>query len=135
MLLTLTRRIMSLSFTAGDLAVDRRLCANTLELPWRNNEPRTSCIPAGTYRVRLSFSPRFLRTLPELLGVPGRSGIRMHPGNTVSDTSGCILVGVRALSPDKLFASKTTFALLIERLVAAEKTGEEIVMEILDKAV
>lgn len=50
-------------------------------------------IPAGEYRVELTFSPHFHRLLP-LLSVPGRSSIRIHPGNWPRDSAGCILVGL-----------------------------------------
>jgi hypothetical protein len=52
-----------------------------------------SAIPAGTYPLVLSLSNRFKRILPEVLNVPGFTAIRIHPGNTISDTEGCLLVG------------------------------------------
>ena len=39
-------------------------------------------------------SPHFKRDLPELLDVPGRDQILIHAGNYVSDSKGCILVGL-----------------------------------------
>ena len=51
-------------------------------------------IPIGEYGICVTLSPRFNRRLPLLLDVPGHSGIRIHAGNTVHDTLGCILVGV-----------------------------------------
>ena len=50
-------------------------------------------IPEGTYPIKLSKSPKFKRVLPEILDVPFNSGIRIHPGNYPSDTSGCLLLG------------------------------------------
>jgi len=50
-------------------------------------------IPAGTYPLRLSYSARFKALLPEVLTVPGFTGIRLHAGNTHEDTAGCPLVG------------------------------------------
>lgn len=52
-----------------------------------------TAIPAGRYEIRLTFSERFQRTLPILCEVPGRKGIRIHPGNKPVDTLGCLLPG------------------------------------------
>ncbi len=64
----------------------------TLENPWRNNEPFISCIPVGTYAFNRHLSPKFGETFI-VEGVPGRSQILVHRGNTHTDTSGCILTG------------------------------------------
>lgn len=70
------------------------------ELPWRNNEPGRSCIPAGTYKCRWQESPRF-GWCYEITGVPGRSRVLIHAGNYSgdkakgkrSDVEGCVLLG------------------------------------------
>ncbi len=52
-----------------------------------------TAIPAGRYRIAWSYSPRFKKFTPELIGVPGFTGIRIHAGNTGSHTEGCLLPG------------------------------------------
>lgn len=66
---------------------------HTIELPWKDNERRVSCIPEGKYRVEKHFSPRFKKCF-WVKNVEGRSEILIHAGNTKNDTLGCILPGV-----------------------------------------
>lgn len=81
---------------------DREIAFCTGELPWRGNAVGKSCIPAGEYQAKLTRSQRFNKDLYEVMGVKGRSGIRIHVGNYCgdvtkgkrSDVEGCILVGM-----------------------------------------
>lgn len=52
-----------------------------------------TAIPTGTYTIEITYSPKYKRMMPLLLGVKGYSGIRIHSGNTSKDTEGCLLVG------------------------------------------
>lgn len=69
-----------------------RFC--TAEEEWRDNRPHISCIPTGSYRCRRGVFPRMGETF-EVTGVPGRTAILFHAGNTEADTEGCILLGQR----------------------------------------
>ncbi|MDL2322341.1 DUF5675 family protein [Desulfosarcina sp. OttesenSCG-928-B08] len=74
---------------------------HTLELPWRNNQSKYSCIPPGEYLCSLCESPRFGKVY-EVSNVPGRTHILIHSGNFAGDTTkelkssveGCILLGL-----------------------------------------
>lgn len=52
-------------------------------------------IPEGSYWMQLTYSPKFKKDLPLIWGdkVHKNRGIRIHSGNTVKDTDGCILIG------------------------------------------
>ena len=65
----------------------------TLEKPWRDNHRNISCIPAISYNVRTTESHRFQKPLFEVVNVPRRSGIRIHPANWQADLEGCIAPG------------------------------------------
>lgn len=79
--------------TLGVLCLDGRPMFTTLEDKWRNNERMVSCIPAGEYKVKRHKSPKFGECF-EVQGVPNRSDILIHAGNTDVDTHGCILLGM-----------------------------------------
>ena len=59
-------------------------------------ENAAKAIPFGMYAVQNSKSPKFKRELPLLHNaqVPASRGIRIHVGNTVASSSGCVLVGM-----------------------------------------
>lgn len=74
----------------------------TLELPWRDNAPKRSCIPAGVYACCIVQSPRFGRVY-EITNVLGRSHVLAHPANLAGDADkgyttqleGCIAPAMR----------------------------------------
>jgi hypothetical protein len=89
-------------YTAGRLYIGEEPWLYTLEDEVREVEGQPvgqwkkkaiTAIPRGRYRVILSKSPRFGRVLPEVLNVPGFTGIRMHRLNTASQSEGCIGIG------------------------------------------
>ncbi|WP_391595141.1 DUF5675 family protein [Winogradskyella sp.] len=64
-----------------------------IERGWRNNQSRVSCIPPGTYPVKLEYSPRFRKKLWEIYDVPGRSECKFHAANYARQLNGCIALG------------------------------------------
>lgn len=126
MILTLTREYRQPTRTFGRIWLDGEPICVTLEDAYRKLEaggikiPGETAIPCGRYRVVLSVSNRFKRLLPEVLGVPQFSGIRIHAGNTEADTEGCILVGERINdNHTRLLNSRPYVALLINLIQGA----------------
>lgn len=72
------------------VGVTRHLFIRSIELPWRDNASRVSCIPKGEYRMRWSWSPAFKRMLWEVMHVQDRYGIRIHAANYTRQLRGCI---------------------------------------------
>ena len=91
-------------------------------------------IPCGFYRLRITHSPRFKELLPILDGVLGRSGIRIHAGNTIEHTEGCILVGSADLPNKRLLSSRKALNQLREYLLNYQKEypKDEIYIEVCD---
>ena len=54
-------------------------------------------IPAGTYPLQMTWSPRFGKLMPEICDVPEREGIRIHMGTKPEHSTGCVLVSAFGL--------------------------------------
>jgi len=120
--LALIRRWLTESSTIGELYVDGVRECFVLEDRYRPApEPKVygaTAIPCGRYEVRISHSPRFNRDLPLLVGIPGFMGVRIHPGNTVADTEGCLLPG-RVRHGESVQESRRAFVELFAKLQGA----------------
>lgn len=93
-----------------------------------------TAIPAGTYQVANTFSPRFGKYLPLLLNVPGYAGVRIHPGNTAADTEGCLLPGQTILpGATGVGNSRKAFEALFAKIKLAERK-ERITLTITNPA-
>lgn len=89
-----------------------------------------TAIPSGTYNVIITYSPKYKKPMPLLLGVPAYEGVRIHSGNTHKDTEGCILVGENK-EVGKVLNSRYTFNKLFTKLQTAFDRGETITLEII----
>lgn len=107
--LTLIRLHINSKFDSiqGELYVNGLFFCHTIER-------LSTCIPTGRYSLAVSYSPKFHRLLP-LVSVKGRSGIRIHSGNTSKDSQGCILVG-KLDSNFTIINSRVTLQLLLDVL-------------------
>jgi hypothetical protein len=85
-----------------------------------------TAIPEGTYRVILSQSTRFGgQLMPELLHVPGFTGIRIHSGNTSLDTEGCVLVGLNT-DGTQVLHSREAYGMVKSRIEDADRDGNHV---------
>ena len=95
MLIEVKRDICKENFTLGKMFIDNEFYAYTLEDSVRKpgqKVPGKTAIPAGSYKVTVTYSPHFKKMLPLINDVPEFDGIRIHGGNSAADTNGCILV-------------------------------------------
>lgn len=142
MKLTLKRINLNPSYTEGELYVDGQYLCKTLEDTNRDlnkngifdgTEKKVygeTCIPYGTYAMAISYSPKFKRVLPEVLNVEGFTGIRIHRGNKISDTLGCILPGEKV--SNGVLSNSTPYEIkIIELMQQAINKKETVILEII----
>jgi len=112
--------------TLGELHIDGSFQCYTLEDVIRHTKIKgETAISPGTYKVIISWSPRFQRRLPLLIDVPEFEGVRIHPGNSAANTEGCILVGTQIASA-MVLNSRVAFEALFGKLGAQYALGNPI---------
>ena len=76
--------------TNGILMQDDLALCQTIELPWKNNLPKFSCIPEGEYFLEKRYSNKFKWHF-QVMHVPHRQLILIHPANNAKlELRGCI---------------------------------------------
>lgn len=121
----LKRTHLNPNCTIGLLYINKQIVCFTLEDKVREipdtpveawKVPKETAIPKGEYKVSLNYSNRFKKVLPILHEVPGFTGIRIHSGNSHSDTEGCILVGNATNHTDFVSDSRAAMRRVMELL-------------------
>lgn len=86
--------------TIGKMYMPSGNVFDTMELAWKDNIQRISCIPEGIYTLHKRVSGIVQRTSKrkydmgwEVTKVDGRTFIMIHIGNTPSNFEGCIGIG------------------------------------------
>ena len=139
----LERRWRKPAYTIGRLYQNGTYLCNTIEDTDRGlhsnmaaaqiakiKVPDQTAIPTGSYKVVLSESPKFKRKLPEVLNVPGYTGIRIHKGNTADHTSGCIIPGENTVKGG--VTNSTRYEEVITKLIQnAQRNGEDVWLTII----
>lgn len=116
---------------------DRGLTSNMSESEIKRIKvPGNTAIPLGTYQVVLSYSNKFRNKawakkynglVPEILGVKGFSGVRVHPLNYVSETDGCPGIGDNK-TVGKLSNSVKRYYELMDNYIMPAWRGGELIM-------
>lgn len=75
----------------GTWYLDGKEICKTLENGWKDNKPKISCIPTGTYNCTRDYTGKFQYW--KINNVPNRSNIEIHNGNTHNHTLGCLIIG------------------------------------------
>ncbi|HEY4148593.1 MAG TPA: DUF5675 family protein [Chitinophagaceae bacterium] len=119
--------------TNGELCCDGRRLCYTIELPWKDNTARVSCIPSARYRLAKRYNPKFGRHL-QVLDVPDRQCILIHPANNaLSELEGCIAPVTILTGEGKGGQSRIAFLRLTNLVYAAFARNETIFIDIKNK--
>lgn len=124
--LEVRRKTLGPVATLGELWIDGVFECFTLEDKVRPPGIKIfgeTAIPEGTYKVEITYSPKFQADMPLLDNVPMFEAVRIHWGNAVSDTDGCILVGQSIVNPEFIGASRAAFESFFPKLEAGLRDG------------
>ena len=125
MVLELTRTYFPKG-TNGKLECKGKSICNTIELPWRENETRVSCIPEGKYFIKKRFSQKFQWHL-EIENVQNRSLILFHPANNaLLELNGCIAPVTKLSGPGLGLMSRKAFITLKRLVYKVLDTNESV---------
>ena len=93
-----------------------------------------TAINAGTYALRITYSNRFKKDMPQIMDVPAFEGVRIHGGNTAEDTLGCILVGMN-VGTNRISNCVPAAKLVMDFLEQAERNRVSSTIEIINPKV
>ena len=112
--------------TNGKLECEGKLISYTIELPWKRNETKVSCIPEGKYFIRKRYSLKFKWHL-EIYDVSNRSLILFHPANNaLSELNGCIAPVSKLSGPGMGLLSRNAFIKLKDLVYKALEKNESV---------
>lgn len=115
-IMTLERLHFTDNSTISEIHLDGSKFCYAIELSCRKaNHDGKLAIPCGRYEICMTHSEKFGRSTPEIMDVPGRTGIRMHSANYASELMGCIAPGMR-FDTDAVYDSRKAMTLLQEEI-------------------
>jgi hypothetical protein len=116
--------------TNGKILIEGKLISYGIELPWKNNHARVSCIPEGRYELEKRWSPKFLRHL-QLMDVKDRDYILIHPANdALHELKGCIAPVSFLTGPGKGTGSRVALKKLTTLVFAALDQSKPVFLTI-----
>ena len=112
--------------TNGKLECEGKFICYTIELPWKDNEKRVSCIPEGKYFIKKRYSNKFKWHL-EVTNVVNRSLILFHAANNASlELNGCIAPVTKLSGPGLGLMSRKAYAKLKDLVYKAMESNESV---------
>lgn len=112
--------------TNGKLEYEGKLICNTIELPWKRNETKVSCIPEGKYFISKRYSVKYQWHL-EIKDVANRKFILFHPANNaLKELQGCIAPVTKLSGPGFGLMSRKAFIKLKDIVYKALDNKESV---------
>lgn len=125
MILVLTRTYFP-EGTNGILKCEGKVVCKTIELPWKNNVRRVSCIPEGKYFIKKRYSSKFGWHM-EIIGIENRTLILLHPANnTLKELNGCIAPVTKLSGPGLGLLSRKAFNRLKDLIYKSLDQNESV---------
>ena len=114
--------------TNGVIYNNGKLICKTIELPWRYNARRISCIPEGKYFLKKRHSRKYGWHL-EVLDVRNRSTILFHPANNAkTELNGCIAPVSKISGAGRGLMSKKAFLKLRDMAFQALEQQTKVIL-------
>jgi hypothetical protein len=116
--------------TNGALFINNQFVGFCIELPWKENLKRVSCIPEGVYELKPRYSDKFKHHLV-LQNVPKRSLILIHPANDANkELQGCIAPVSSLTGIAKGLQSRSVFQKILSACYQAFDRKEKVTLTI-----
>lgn len=125
MKLILQRYLFAEDYTMGLLFIDGVYFCDTIEDKFRGNDLSKTkvygetCIPYGVYDVKITYSARHKKNMPQIMNVPYFEGIRFDVANTAKDVLGCVAIGIKSEN-GRVLQSRKTYNAFVKRLETAK---------------
>lgn len=112
--------------TNGTITWDGHFLCYSIELPWKGNRRKVSCIPEGRYSLEMRYSPRLEDHL-QVEHVPNRTLILIHPADdALKQLKGCIAPVSELIGPGKGEDSEVAFLFVRKLVYNAIDSGERV---------
>jgi hypothetical protein len=114
------------------LADDRVLCF-AIERAWAGNLRLVSCIPEGRYIIKSRYTSDLGEHL-EVMDVPGRDSILIHPANdALTELKGCIAPVMKLQAPGRGLHSQEALNVVLKQVRVPLSEGQTVYLEIIRK--
>jgi len=126
----LLKRTYHAGGTNGELFQEGKKVCDTIELPWKDNQRKISCIPEKRYRLQKRYNARFGHHLL-VMDVPDRTFILIHAfNNALEESKGCIAPVSQCTGEGKGIFSRVSLIKLTDLVYPELEKGNRVFLTI-----